>query len=170
MRIEGRAAVVTGGASGLGLATARMLSQAGARVALVGSRATAEGARLVPGSAEDTMATVRIRHKKPEGATATEAAFPMLRKDFRGKLSDAPRDLQFAAAVVAFAEIFLSKAPSEWKRKPRLICHRQRENLAPSRSRQTRRKARRPRSAPSRCRPTPLRCAWSGSAPPSKAG
>jgi Ca-activated chloride channel homolog len=60
---------------------------------------------LVPGSAEDTMATVRIRHKKPEGATATEAAFPMLRKDFRGKLSDAPRDLQFAAAVVAFAEI-----------------------------------------------------------------
>ena len=35
MRIEGRAAVVTGGASGLGLATALMLGRAGAQVALL---------------------------------------------------------------------------------------------------------------------------------------
>jgi NAD(P)-dependent dehydrogenase (short-subunit alcohol dehydrogenase family) len=35
MRIEGQAAIVTGGASGLGLATAEMLAAAGARVALL---------------------------------------------------------------------------------------------------------------------------------------
>jgi NAD(P)-dependent dehydrogenase (short-subunit alcohol dehydrogenase family) len=35
MEIEGRAAIVTGGASGLGLATAEMLAGAGARVALL---------------------------------------------------------------------------------------------------------------------------------------
>ncbi|WP_336965226.1 SDR family NAD(P)-dependent oxidoreductase [Sphingobium aquiterrae] len=35
MRIEGMAAIVTGGASGLGAATARMLSEAGAKVALL---------------------------------------------------------------------------------------------------------------------------------------
>ena len=35
MEIDGRAAVVTGGASGLGLATAQMLAGAGAKVALL---------------------------------------------------------------------------------------------------------------------------------------
>src|SRR5688572_26378504 len=35
MRIEGQAAIVTGGASGLGLATGEMLAAAGARVALL---------------------------------------------------------------------------------------------------------------------------------------
>ncbi|MGH6900646.1 MAG: SDR family NAD(P)-dependent oxidoreductase, partial [Geminicoccaceae bacterium] len=35
MQIDGQAAVVTGGASGLGLATAAMLVGAGARVALL---------------------------------------------------------------------------------------------------------------------------------------
>jgi NAD(P)-dependent dehydrogenase (short-subunit alcohol dehydrogenase family) len=35
MRIEGKAAIVTGGASGLGYATAEMLAEAGARVALL---------------------------------------------------------------------------------------------------------------------------------------
>jgi Ca-activated chloride channel family protein len=60
---------------------------------------------LVAESKEDTLATVRIRHKKPEGAVASEAAFPMTRKDMKAKLSEAPRDLQFAASVIAFAEI-----------------------------------------------------------------
>jgi NAD(P)-dependent dehydrogenase (short-subunit alcohol dehydrogenase family) len=49
MQIEGRAAIVTGGASGLGLATAEMLSNAGARVALLdidGARAAEAAARI----------------------------------------------------------------------------------------------------------------------------
>jgi NAD(P)-dependent dehydrogenase (short-subunit alcohol dehydrogenase family) len=51
MEIEGRAAVVTGGASGLGLATAKMLAGAGAKVALLdidGARA-AEAAGQIGG-------------------------------------------------------------------------------------------------------------------------
>jgi NAD(P)-dependent dehydrogenase (short-subunit alcohol dehydrogenase family) len=35
MDIRGQAAIVTGGASGLGAATARMLAEAGARVAII---------------------------------------------------------------------------------------------------------------------------------------
>jgi NAD(P)-dependent dehydrogenase (short-subunit alcohol dehydrogenase family) len=49
MRIKGEAAIVTGGASGLGLATAEMLAAEGARVALLdvdGARATDAAARL----------------------------------------------------------------------------------------------------------------------------
>jgi len=49
MQIEGRAAIVTGGASGLGLATGEMLSGAGARVALLdidGARAAEAAGRI----------------------------------------------------------------------------------------------------------------------------
>lgn len=49
MRIEGQAAIVTGGASGLGLATAEMLRRAGARVALLdvaGDRVEAAAGRI----------------------------------------------------------------------------------------------------------------------------
>jgi NAD(P)-dependent dehydrogenase (short-subunit alcohol dehydrogenase family) len=49
MRIEGKAAIVTGGASGLGLATAEMLAGAGAKVALLdldGTRAAEAASRI----------------------------------------------------------------------------------------------------------------------------
>ncbi|MBF0375277.1 MAG: SDR family NAD(P)-dependent oxidoreductase, partial [Alphaproteobacteria bacterium] len=48
MRVEGRAAVVTGAASGLGAATARALAAAGAKVALLDRNADA----LAPLAAE----------------------------------------------------------------------------------------------------------------------
>jgi NAD(P)-dependent dehydrogenase (short-subunit alcohol dehydrogenase family) len=75
MEIDGRAAVVTGGASGLGLATAKMLAGAGAKVALLdidGARA-AEAAGQIGGlglscdvgdaaAAEDALARARDAH------------------------------------------------------------------------------------------------------------
>ncbi len=55
--------------------------------------------------AESLLATVRLRHKQPDGYDATEAAFKLTRADLAAKLSDASKDLQFAAAVAAFAEV-----------------------------------------------------------------
>jgi NAD(P)-dependent dehydrogenase (short-subunit alcohol dehydrogenase family) len=59
MDIKGHAAIVTGGASGLGAATARMLAQAGAKVALfdVNKKAAAEVAIDINGIAIDCDVT-----------------------------------------------------------------------------------------------------------------
>ena len=53
MDIKGHAAIVTGGASGLGAATARMLAEAGAKVAIfdVNQKAAAEVAIDINGIA-----------------------------------------------------------------------------------------------------------------------
>jgi Ca-activated chloride channel family protein len=56
-------------------------------------------------SSADNIATVRIRHKKPDGYKATESSFPMKRNMLAKNLSDSSKDFQFAAAVTGFAEI-----------------------------------------------------------------
>ena len=68
MDIRGHAAIVTGGASGLGAATARMLAEAGAKVAIfdVNQKAAAEVAIDINGIAITCDVT---------SAAATEAAF-----------------------------------------------------------------------------------------------
>jgi len=68
MDIKGHAAIVTGGASGLGAATARMLAEAGAKVAIfdVNQKAAAEVAIDINGIAVPCDVT---------DAAATEAAF-----------------------------------------------------------------------------------------------
>jgi NAD(P)-dependent dehydrogenase (short-subunit alcohol dehydrogenase family) len=70
MEIEGHAALVTGGASGLGAATARALAAAGARVAVldVNQKAAAEVAAGINGLA------VHCDVADPAGATAAIAA------------------------------------------------------------------------------------------------
>jgi NAD(P)-dependent dehydrogenase (short-subunit alcohol dehydrogenase family) len=75
MQIDGQAVVITGGASGLGLATAEMLASAGARVALldVDAAGVAEAAERIGGlglrcevadaaSAEHALAEARAAH------------------------------------------------------------------------------------------------------------
>jgi Ca-activated chloride channel family protein len=57
------------------------------------------------GAPQAGFATVRVRHKKPEAYTASEAAFVVAAGDLRAKLSDSSKDFQFGAAVVAFAEL-----------------------------------------------------------------
>ena len=56
-------------------------------------------------SSADNIATVRIRHKKPDGYKATESSFPMKRNMLAKNLSDSSKDFQFAAAVTGFPEI-----------------------------------------------------------------
>src|ERR1700761_2269180 len=74
MDIKGHAAIVTGGASGLGAATARMLAAAGAKVALFGGhhKAAAEVAIDINGIALACAVT---------DSNATEAAIAAAAKD-----------------------------------------------------------------------------------------
>ncbi|MEZ4458496.1 MAG: von Willebrand factor type A domain-containing protein [bacterium] len=55
--------------------------------------------------AKRKLATVRVRHKQPDGYKATEQAFELTDADVRARVADASKDFQFAAAVAAFAEI-----------------------------------------------------------------
>ena len=66
MDIAGHAAVVTGGASGLGAATARMLAEAGAKVAIfdVNHKAAAEVAIDVNGIAVDVRCHRQRSHRE----------------------------------------------------------------------------------------------------------
>ncbi|MFP4598359.1 MAG: vWA domain-containing protein [Persicimonas sp.] len=51
------------------------------------------------------LGTVRVRHKEPQGAKASEQEFALTRGDLRESLREASKDFQFAAAVAGFAEI-----------------------------------------------------------------
>ncbi|MGM0556834.1 MAG: vWA domain-containing protein [Myxococcota bacterium] len=55
--------------------------------------------------ASGALATVRIRHKAPDGDKASEAAFPVTAEMVAGDLESAPADFKFVAAVASFAEI-----------------------------------------------------------------
>ncbi|MFN7131384.1 MAG: vWA domain-containing protein [Myxococcales bacterium] len=54
----------------------------------------------------DSLATVRIRAKKPRGEKATETAYVFDGRRLAPRFEDAPEDLRFAAAVMGAAEIF----------------------------------------------------------------
>jgi Ca-activated chloride channel family protein len=66
--------------------------------------------------AEPTLATVRIRAKKPRGTEAAEYAYPFETKALEPTFADASPDFRWAAAVMGFAEI-LRKSPyaDGWK-------------------------------------------------------
>jgi Ca-activated chloride channel family protein len=55
--------------------------------------------------ADETLAYVRMRHKKPDGFDATEQIFMLPASELNPKLADASKDFQFGAAVATFAEI-----------------------------------------------------------------
>jgi Ca-activated chloride channel family protein len=54
---------------------------------------------------EASLGTVRVRHKKPDEAKASEQAFGFSRAQLRDDLKATSHDFQFAAAVASFAEI-----------------------------------------------------------------
>ena len=60
-----------------------------------------EGAEAKSGQ----LAEVRLRHKKPEEHSASEQTFTLSSSELKTKMAQASRDFQFAASVVAFAEI-----------------------------------------------------------------
>jgi Ca-activated chloride channel homolog len=62
---------------------------------------------------DDALATVRIRHKKPEGKDATEAAFTFARGELGGAFDGAANDFRFAFAVAAFAEVLRGSEDAE---------------------------------------------------------
>src|SRR4051812_37504756 len=78
MEIKGHAAIVTGGASGLGAATARALAAAGAKVALldVNEKAAGEVAHEIKGAAvkcdvaDSASATAAVKHAADAHGTA----------------------------------------------------------------------------------------------------
>ena len=70
---------------------------------------------LAEGAGTQSLATVRVRAKKPRGEKAEESAFVFRREAIASSFDEAPADLRFATAVMASAEIF-RKSPyaREW--------------------------------------------------------
>ena len=62
------------------------------------------------GAAADALATLRIRHKAPDGVHAGENAYPFAAARVHASFDGASEDLRFAIAVMATAEI-LRKSP-----------------------------------------------------------
>ena len=60
---------------------------------------------LTDAADKGNLATVRMRHKKPDGYDATEQTFAFAVSELKDKLNDASKDFQFGAAVAAFAEL-----------------------------------------------------------------
>jgi Ca-activated chloride channel family protein len=60
---------------------------------------------ILKDSDADRLATVRVRHKKPDAAKASEQAFGFARTELKDDLQKASDDFQFAAAVAGFAEL-----------------------------------------------------------------
>jgi Ca-activated chloride channel family protein len=63
--------------------------------------------------ADGKLGTVRVRHKKPQGAKASEQAFQLTSGDMRADLREASRDFQFAVAVAGFAEVLRNSPYAE---------------------------------------------------------
>jgi Ca-activated chloride channel family protein len=73
-----------------------------------------ELAKSLPASL-DSLATVRIRHKKPRGSKATENAYQFSAKALASSFGKASQDFRFAAAVSAAAEVLRgSKHAANW--------------------------------------------------------
>lgn len=71
--------------------------------------------RLAPGvEADDRLATVRFRHKKPDGFRASEASFELTGRHLRRRVGDASSDFRFQAAVAAFAERLRGQGGASW--------------------------------------------------------
>jgi Ca-activated chloride channel family protein len=59
------------------------------------------------------IVTVRVRHKAPNGTTATEAAFPLTAASISPTFTGAPADFQFAFAVAGFGDILRGGADAK---------------------------------------------------------
>ena len=67
------------------------------------------------GDISRTLATVRVRNKKPRGTKASERAFEFNRDKLYGSFDSAPADFRFATAVMATAELLRrSEHAKEW--------------------------------------------------------
>jgi Ca-activated chloride channel family protein len=64
-------------------------------------------------SAQEALATVRIRAKEPFGSQAFEQAFPFGRDKLRNAVGDASPDFRFAVAVAGTADILRHSRQSE---------------------------------------------------------
>ncbi len=71
---------------------------------------------LHPEAEGDTLATVRVRSKRPEGGESVEGEFPLGRDRMAESMDGASADFRFAAAVAEFAEVLSEGMYSEGAR------------------------------------------------------
>jgi len=109
LRFDGKTALITGGARGIGYATARLLAAGGAKVALVdirGELAEASASQLAGESGAETIG-VRADMTVENDVSAAIAKVS-------GTLG--PVDILVNSAAITDDKLFLESSPADWKR------------------------------------------------------
>jgi NAD(P)-dependent dehydrogenase (short-subunit alcohol dehydrogenase family) len=106
--VDGQVAVITGGARGIGLATARMLAQEGARIALADIDGDA-----VRAAAAGLEATASCEAVAVPTDISDERAVAALAETVHARLG--PPDIVVHCAAILDDKTFLESSPADWK-------------------------------------------------------
>jgi NAD(P)-dependent dehydrogenase (short-subunit alcohol dehydrogenase family) len=109
LRFDGRVAVVTGGARGIGYAAARIMAEGGASVALVdinGERAE-QSARALAETCRSEVIAIRTDVSREEGVAA-------MSEEVRRRIG--PADIFVSSAAILDEKLFLESAYPDWAR------------------------------------------------------
>jgi NAD(P)-dependent dehydrogenase (short-subunit alcohol dehydrogenase family) len=109
LKFDGKVALITGGARGIGYATARILAQGGAKVALIdinGEQAQASAAKLAQ---ETNTRAIGIR-----ADVTSEAEIRAMAQKLAEDLG--PVDIFVNSAAIVDDKLFLESQPADWRR------------------------------------------------------
>lgn len=109
LRFDGRTALITGGARGIGYATAKLLAEGGAKLALVdiNGELVEQSARKLSGETGAEVIGLRadVTSEGEVGAMISQVS---------GKLG--PVDIFISSAAILDDKLFLDSKPSDWRR------------------------------------------------------
>ncbi|MBI3042693.1 MAG: SDR family oxidoreductase [Betaproteobacteria bacterium] len=116
LRFDGKTALITGGARGIGYATAKMLAEGGARVALLDIKGdlVQDSARKL--SAESGAKAVGLKADITSEQDVDAAVTRVIE-------SLGPVDILISSAAIADDKLFLDSGPSDWRRMIDVCLH-----------------------------------------------